>query len=508
MKQLLYSIFIVLSFLSLTSCNNWLDVLPNDKQVNENFWKTKEDVEGILASSYYNMRSNIKTWFLWSELRGGSIYSSSNTDYNKLQNFDLLSTQTICSYSSVYYVIGLANSVLKFAPEVQKLDATYYQSLVNSNLCEAYFIRAYCYMLLVRNYKEVPLVLEAYVDDRADFNYPKSEESAIIAQIKSDLLKALSLNPRSFYNSVSDWQTKGRVTKWAIYALLADVYLWNGDYDECINACNAILNSSESSHPTLLKNTSQWYELFYPGNSNESIFELNWDFGTDAQRNPLQTLTFSTLQPTTLTKEKMREETTALIAKGFSPGGRIGRMLHSTYYTTMDYLTADALPIYKYKGKTEVKELRQSTDAEEPNFIFYRVAELYLMKAEAYVMKGNAYWNDAVENINVIRFRAGLNSFDNSSESEWILINEILSQREMEFMAEGKRWYDLLRVSRRNPTFKNNVINMITQYNETTNDDWIKSVLSNDYAWYMPLPESDITTNSLLVQNPYYSSNN
>ena len=39
----------------------------------------------------------------------------------------------------------------------------------------------------------------------------------------------------------------------------------------------------------------------------------------------------------------------------------------------------------------------------------------------------------------------------------------------------------------------------------TTNASWIRSVLANTNAWYMPLPQSDIDHNRLLIQNPYYS---
>ena len=51
----------------------------------------------------------------------------------------------------------------------------------------------------------------------------------------------------------------------------------------------------------------------------------------------------------------------------------------------------------------------------------------------------------------------------------------------------------------------NKVIDIVATGNTTTNPDWIKSTLTNDYAWYMPLAESELENNQLLVQNPYYS---
>ena len=47
---------------------------------------------------------------------------------------------------------------------------------------------------------------------------------------------------------------------------------------------------------------------------------------------------------------------------------------------------------------------------------------------------------------------------------------------------------------------------MIIYGNQTTNADYIKSVLTDDNAWYLPLPQSDIEHNQKLKQNPYYDS--
>ncbi|MBP5213213.1 MAG: RagB/SusD family nutrient uptake outer membrane protein, partial [Bacteroidales bacterium] len=106
-------------------------------------------------------------------------------------------------------------------------------------------------------------------------------------------------------------------------------------------------------------------------------------------------------------------------------------------------------------------------------------------------------------------------------------------QREMEFLGEGHRWYDVLRLARYDATFapegtvednssddyesykttgmgeavfayKTKAIQLITEYNQTTSPMQLQSVLQNSWAWYLPLPETDITTNDKLKQNPYY----
>ena len=59
-------------------------------------------------------------------------------------------------------------------------------------MAEAYFMRAWTYFTLVRNFKEVPLIVEPYMTDEYAVDVPKSSEEAIIAQIKLDIEDALS----------------------------------------------------------------------------------------------------------------------------------------------------------------------------------------------------------------------------------------------------------------------------------------------------------------------------
>ena len=535
MKKVIYTIAAVLT-LMFTSCNTWLDVMPNNEQVTDDYWKSKEDVESVLASGYYYMRTCVPNFIKWGELRGGSIYTNVSGD-SRLQDFNMTASTSLCNYENVYKIISMANSVIKYAPNVRTIDETYNEAIMNSHLSEAYFMRAYAYFILLKNYKEVPLIVEAYVNDEAEFDIAKSSEADIIAQIKADIETALSSGAAKTTYEES-WQTKGRATKWALYALMADVCLWNAqvnavdkDFDLCIQYCNEILNATDNFRPVMITNTNDWYTMFYPGNSNESIFELNWDKSTYNETNnfaSLFTLTnSSTLQFTTRTTELMRQEITDVIAnlQISTIEGRVGRMLLATCVPSASDISTWAMSptyyLWKYYG-TDIADIsggvRQNQDA---NFIIYRVAEIYLMKAEALIMKGNDSKKAALECINKVRNRAGLANYKNldltdsnaeaaiSELTELELLQEVLAQREMEFAGEGKRWYDLLRFGRmQNYKYENEFIAYVLEGNQTTNAEWVKSVLQNRWAWYMPLPQADIDANSLLVQNPYYETTN
>lgn len=514
MKRKIYGILVLLGFFALTSCNDWLNILPDNEQVTDNYWKSKEDVESVLASGYYYMRNSVPEMIRWGELRGGTLYSNNSSD-TPLQNFNLIATSAICNYSNIYKIINMANSVLKYAPFVRFEDDTYNEAVMKSHLVEAYFMRAYCYFLLVRNYRDVPLVLKAYVNDEASYELAKSGETEIIAQIKKDITDALATNAaKEKYEE--EWQTKGRATIWALYALMADVCLWNEDYDECIVYSNFILDATVSFRPVFIKNPLNWFDIFYPGNSNESIFELNWDNQTYGQNNNFggyfTTEMASRLKYTDVAIEKFKNETKEV--KAFEPtlDGRLGRTLLSSYVHSGavigDFANAAQFFVWKYKG-TDVPDRDNVRTAEDANFIIYRVSEVMLMKAEALILKGEGTWSAALGIINQIRERSSLPALEieTSETDELDLLERVLYEREMEFSAEGKRWYDLLRFGKlKNYKYKEQFINIVVESNQTTNKQWIRSVMISNDAHYMPLPQSEIMTNPLLVQNPYYAT--
>ena len=53
MKKLIYIGIMAGSLLLNSSCSDWLDLLPKNEQVTDAYWKSKEDVEAVIASGYY-----------------------------------------------------------------------------------------------------------------------------------------------------------------------------------------------------------------------------------------------------------------------------------------------------------------------------------------------------------------------------------------------------------------------------------------------------------------------
>ena len=70
MKKLLIYIAMAGATLLTSSCNDWLDVLPKNEQVSPEYWKTKEQVEEVLAQGYQNMRLTGPTLIIGANFAG------------------------------------------------------------------------------------------------------------------------------------------------------------------------------------------------------------------------------------------------------------------------------------------------------------------------------------------------------------------------------------------------------------------------------------------------------
>ncbi|MBB4044278.1 hypothetical protein GGR06_002069 [Bacteroides reticulotermitis] len=513
MKKVLYICMLAGSML-FSGCSDWLDVLPKNEQVTANYWKAKEDVEAVLASGYYYMREATPLLIDWGELRAGSVYMYIGYEEQyKLMDFQLISSSNLCKWETFYKIINMANSVITYAPDVEEKDETYSNAAMLSHQTEAYFMRALTYFYLVRNFKEVPLVLQPYVDDSAPYSIAKASEETLIAQIKADINMALESGAAKEFYDDDKWAgaSKGRATKWALYALMADVCLWSEDYEGCVKYADYLINATAARRPAFMSVPEQWFSIFNPGNSNESIFELNWDKTLgQTSKSPSNYFKVSVVadyqfSPTMLTR---------LIEEKNEVEMQIKNPIRSAYgaYALYGLESSEGRQgvIWKYNG-TEVADITAVRTTSDANLIIYRMTDVLLMKAEALIWQGSGHWADALAIINKVRVRANLKELDvNLSETDELeMLELLLNERDIEFAAELKRWYDLVRFGKsKSYKYKEQFITKIAEENSSANDSWIRSVLKNPYAWYLPIHNNEIEVNAALVQNPYYGVTN
>ena len=481
MQKKLNLVLIILIPMISFSCDDWLELVPPDGLVQDEYWQSKEDVEATLMGAYQLFARLDGTLFILGEIRGDLVVSDVNTpsDYRDIMEGNIFPDNTVCDWTRFYKVINFCNSVIKYAPIVQDIDQTFSEYQLRGFEAEALFLRSLSYFYLVRVFREVPLVLEASESDNVNFFLPKSPPEEILSQITADLLVARK-GVTEDYGSISE--NKGRATMAAINALLADISLWNFEYEACINYIQTIENSGFEVMPG-----GQWFKIFYPGNSLESIFEFQFDASLN-QFNSTYNLTY--FQRNFLASQTALEFLEPSVSKEILRGD--------------GSIRSTDLKIWKYAGAApDAKTLRPGEDNRSGNWIVYRMSDLALMKAEALSQIGR--YDEALALVNDLRSKRLMNPL-NSSFSASAFEDMILEERARELAFEGKRWFDLIRMGRRNDyQRKNKLIEIIIEKVPSTQKLLLATKLTNPWGWYLPIEADELERNFKLEQNPYYA---
>lgn len=433
------------------SCEDFLTIYPTDKVVLENYWKTKTDVENVVANSYRMMVQSAFTHRLlvWGELRGDNVvegvYENKHTDVKNIMEANLLPQNGYNDWSQFYAIINNCNIVMKFAPQVMEEDPDYTQGDLNVTRGEMLALRALCHFYLVRAFRDIPLLKEAMVDDDQELYQKQATPIEALDFILEDLYEAEGLVMASGnYPNMAD--NKGRITKDAVRAITADVLLWraafgqyaaNGNdqgvkqyYTECIAFCDSVLNNrmkylkeyenenkvsytagrADEKYPILqqpLTNANAryldypYYEVFYMGNNlRESIFEL---------------------QHSSIDQAGANFEVPYFYGSGFAAGplsaprymaekGTSDNLYADTDFRRVSFIQQsegekDQYPIIKYgyasasgtiDKPTYSTPISVGTDKDnnkyfisQVNWIMYRVTDVMLMKAEALALRND-----------------------------------------------------------------------------------------------------------------------
>ncbi|HPR61575.1 MAG TPA: RagB/SusD family nutrient uptake outer membrane protein, partial [Prolixibacteraceae bacterium] len=213
----------------------------------------------------------------------------------------------------------------------------------------------------------------------------------------------------------------------------------------------------------------------------ESIFEIQFNDNYDSQENPF----YKDMIPV-IGSAKISLKTTAA----------------STLFNTQDIRRfGTKSPTWKYQGIDPQSTTRRTNTQRDANIIYYRYADILLMKAEALtemnsLIEANALLRQVVE-------RIGFSHIEIASKND--LRKAIIDEKGREFVFEGKRWFDLLRYAKRNK-FENKqiIINMILSGADVKQQAILRTRVYDTMSYYLPIPERDLLYNNQLVQNPFY----
>jgi len=476
---------------TLSACDNYIDVRPISDNTDETAYITAKDAEAALVGVYDSFSQEYYIWdnILISDVRSDNYYAGGD-DANIFQ-YDNLAVATtngrlFNDWTQLYNAILKANVVLKRVPEIADKDLT--DERRSQILGEAYFLRAYHYYNLVKTFGGVPLITTPTTStEPSQVQIARSTEAEVYTQIISDLGEAVQRLPDTYGADAS--VNKARATKAAANALLAKVYAQNPagrDYDKVNTYCDAVINSPAGY--SLMPSFDQlWDGSHY--NNQESIMEVQFTGGTEGNWGP-QLLLPPSITATTWRKFIVPSHD---LVNAFDAEGDAVRKGASILFEVAPWAdeywsptVGGSIPFaYKWRDAG-------GGNSTNRQYIF-RLADIILLKAEAINSKGDVEGARAL--VDQIRDRVGLDPTPATNQSEMQLAIE--KERRLELAQEGQRWDDLVRYGR-----VESVMNALNEVNLVTGQKKVYDM--QPYKRVMPIPQQERNLNKTLGQNDQY----
>ena len=482
-----------------------------------NFYRNEAEALAGLAGVYAQLRSTLDDYYNVSEIssdemivptRGQDWYDGGTWLDLHAQTWTPTSPATGAflsgAWNAMYGGVARANVLLDALASVSISN----QATIES---EARVLRAFYYYLLLDLFGRVPITTTSAI-----VRPPNVSRDSVFTFIESELLAARAALPVTW-----DAANNGRITKGAVDAILANMYINAGvftkdgaaggisanSYNSCsgvtvaggLNACQAALNRADS---VLL--SSAGYQLadtftknfrFDNQTSPENIFVVKFipedglglNFVMRAlhynQYNPSPWNGFATIAQTYNAFDSLdRRRQIFLVGPqtnvltGQPVNDRAGNPL--VFTTSIGDITqateGEGARIYKFPA--DPSHVAQNNGNDYP---WFRLAEMIFIKAEA-ELNGATGSSNPTALVKSVRARAFV-----ADTVTAITLPEILTERLFEFTGEGKRRQDLIRFG---------------QYTAP----WQFKTARPDHYVLMPIPQSQIDANPEMTQNPGY----
>lgn len=401
-----------------------------------------------------------------------------------------------------YRAIAATNEAIAGADQIAGSTS---EEALNAVVAQAYFVRAFTYFHLVRQFGDIPYLDEPVSDIEAALQISKTPAAEVYARIIADLEFAKTWLPDQQPN-------RSLPSKGTAAAYLADVQLTIGNFDQAYQEAKFVIENEGSFNFGLAADFQDLFNADKQNGLNESLFSLdyngfsNGDNGRDYQG----ALTgirgeqdeygggWSVAVPSINVyntwdgrdyRKAVSLDTVAVFKGNLEP------------FTKFPEFDARNLPnpyIAKYirfPGLAQDGNYRASST----NYAMMRYAEVLLIAAEALneVQPGSA---EAAAYVNRVRARARnhagvMSNFPEDvqpglSQDEFRTM--VLEERKWELAFEFKRWYDIARRKLGDQVFGPNGLEPQPNFNS-----------GRDYL--MPLPSDELVRNpNLEPQNPGY----
>lgn len=497
-------LYIIIALLVFSSCEKELELKAPSELTVAGFWDSENGVRAAHTGLYGSFRGTNNTQWLLGEIRsdmyGGQTFESP-ANVELIESNITVSTAPFGGWAGLYSEIHKVNDFLLNVPNIEFNNEADKKHMLG----QAYGIRALYYYTLLKTWGSVPITTEPLATtDPQGLSKPRAPQSEVMALIKADIKASLD----SFGSDASFWLDK-RVywSKAATLTLKGDVYIWSGtlleggnaDYTEAKNALQEVASLDVELVPNFA-------DLWSIDNENNNEFIFAFQYEQDQETNFYSSLTGRTteIQPQFDSEGNSLSDFIVNGANRYGPSEKTLTLTDDNLDTRKDatfirLYTDDnggtGYPTYtpdKYFGSV-IKKFDGTVDGSirimDNDVPIYRYADVLLLLAEAKNLLGE----DPSVEINQIRERAYAENYDvatngyiNASQAQ--NTEAILEERYKEFVAEGKRWWDLRRAG--NSYVIDNVPFLST---------------GEEYKLLLPITLDMIGRNPLLEQTPGYN---
>jgi hypothetical protein len=513
MKKALIYIMFLSGLFYLSGCE--LDVIPSDALTGDQITNTSDGLVSLVNGCYAQFKDfpdagSSNNWYLrqyyhLSDFASDDIACGYKTEDDLINSFrykDRASEKSnINSFWEVSYKIIYGSNVA-----IKMADDKGSDPMTNQLKGESYFLRALAthnvVRLFARPYSAANLSLPGVIlRESSTDGAPKAR--ATLGETYDYIVSSLRTAAALMQDETPESRnTNGFATKYSARALLSRVYLYMGDYQNCIVYADSILNSGNYT----LEPAESFSGYFAQAQSSS---ETIWCI------------------PFTVTDDKKEASVASMIFNGASCWGEEGAspsLLKDMGYGTglMDVdqrwsFIETANPglkngvniyyISKFSGQDNLPTLSSP--------VMLRLAEVYLNRAEAFAKQGG-HLAEALADVNEIRTNrmivpegGDLNDYlydasrDNITEGN--VTDFVLKERRIELAFEGHRIFDVLRNGK--DLVRNYWGFHLDSYNgiPTTSEPGLAAagvvIDAGDATTVYPMPASEISTNKLCVPN-------
>ncbi|WP_234735789.1 RagB/SusD family nutrient uptake outer membrane protein [Tellurirhabdus bombi] len=454
----LFHILLPAVLLTTAGCENYLDRAPLADLSPNTFFATRGDMRTWVAGTYdaaqEALNGNQAAHLEWGDLRSDNYGNTGYGDTRVYMNA-IDASQSQWDWQYLYRVIDRCNVGIARFPTVPNLLPNDY----NDNVGQCYGLRALMYFYAIRVWGAVPLVTQPWDGDLGSSRVARSSVEDIKKQILSDLDEAMARlaldvsGPRKFYFNMG-----------AARALKTDVHMWFKEYDKAVAASDYFVGNTNYA---LVANDKAWKDMFTnPAASTETIFNLHWAIDlTDGTNAWAQRVGASNTNNTYRVSQTIFNE---FVNRRHSGKGADGRFWNSID-TVRLWRNGNRVPVsynhYLLDGiqkcvKYSAVNPNRATAADDywlvlstnESFVqvpIYRLADVLTLRAEALNQLGRS--SEALTIVNNIRRRVGYladAATEVATTDKKAVEGLILKERQLEFMCEGKRWFDLQRTDR------------------------------------------------------------